>query len=113
MQLMEPLRKLRQDCSMPSILQKTDQRINKNLLKPDDLLQHLISNTELKAKTELRTIGSSLNGLAALKVSQNQCVEAMAIYKKVLKWASDYKDNIRYNYRVELSSALNAFQLIQ
>lgn len=100
---MEPLRKLRQDCSMPSILQKTDQRINKNLLKPDDLLQHLISNTEIKAKSELRTIASSLNGLAALKISQNQCDEAIALYKKVLKWANDYKENIRYKCQVELS----------
>lgn len=92
---MEPLRKLRQDCSMPSILQKTDQRINKNLLRPDDLLQHLISNTEIKAKSELRTIGSSLNGLAALNIIQNNFGAAIEMYKKVLKWATDYTGNIR------------------
>lgn len=92
---MEPLRKLRQDCSMPSVLQKNDQRINKNLLKPDDLLQHLISNTEIKAKSELRTIGSSLNGLAALHISQNKCGDAIVTYKQVLKWATDYNGSIR------------------
>lgn len=95
LQLMEPLRKIRQDCSMPSVLQKTDQRINKNLLRPDDLLQHLISNTEIKAKTELRTIGSSLNGLAALHIGEKNYDAAIAMYKKVLKWAAEYTGNIR------------------
>lgn len=95
LKLMEPLRKLRQDCSMPSILQKNDQRINKSLLKPDDLLQHLISNTEIKTKSEIRTIGSSLNGLAALLIIQNKYDDAIGMYKKVLRWAADYTGNIR------------------
>lgn len=92
---MEPLRKLRHDCSMPSILQKTDQRVNKSLLKPADLLQHMFSNTEIKVKSELRTVVSSLNGLAALYISQNKPGEAIKMYKKVLKWAAHYTGNIR------------------
>lgn len=69
--------------------------MNKNLLKPDDLLQHLISNTEIKTKSELRTIASSLNGLAALHIIQNKCAAAITMYKNVLKWATDYTTNIR------------------
>lgn len=66
-------------------------------MKPDELLAHLMGVNEIDAKAQLRTIGSSLNGLAALHVIKNNPIEAAKTYKKVLQWAKDYNDKIRYN----------------
>lgn len=59
---MEPLRKLRYDCTVPRIFER-DRRATNECMKPDQLLKYLVKNNENKTKSELRTIGSSLNGL--------------------------------------------------
>lgn len=92
--VLEPLRKLRQDCTIPSVLERNLGQSKKNL-KPDELLKHLTAKNEIEAKTELRTITSSINGIAALHVIRNEPVEAAKMYKSVLKWAKDYNEKIR------------------
>lgn len=91
---MEPLRKLRQDCTVPC-LNGSDKAMPKKTLKPDQLLLHLMNVNEMEAKSQLRTIGSSLNGLAALNVIKTNPAEAAKMYKSVLKWAKDYNEKIR------------------
>lgn len=59
---MEPLRKLRQDCTVPMVFNRSEVLSTKKVLNPKELLQHMTSNTENDCKTELRTIVSSLNG---------------------------------------------------
>lgn len=81
---------------MPSIPRKTNQHTNMKLQRPEDLLQHLVSNAENKAKSDLRTIVSSLNGQAALHLVQNNNAAAIQKYEKVLQWAADYSKIIRY-----------------
>lgn len=87
---MDPLRKLRQDCSVPRIFEG----IGKRTLKPDELLEHLYKNTEIEAKSQLRSIASSLNGIAAMHIITENQAEASKLYKSVLKWAKDYNEKI-------------------
>lgn len=88
---MEPLRKLRQDCTIPSV---SDQGKQKKNLKPEELLTHLTTVNENDAKQELRTITSSLNGIAAIQMIKGEPDEAIKMYKRVLKWAKDYNEKI-------------------
>ncbi|CAM6031634.1 unnamed protein product, partial [Sphagnum compactum] len=92
--LMEPLRKIRQDCNVPSIFQRTTtmDQATKKLLSPAQLHDHLISTTEQEVKTCLRTIASSFNGMAACYIMRSDYQEAIQSYQKVLKLASDYHD---------------------
>uniref|UniRef100_A0A336MKX4 CSON001404 protein n=1 Tax=Culicoides sonorensis TaxID=179676 RepID=A0A336MKX4_CULSO len=92
--LMEPLRKLRQDCTVPSVFSKTrdDQMAQKKLLSPVELHEHMIKNTEVEMKTCLRTISSSLNGIAACQIMQKNFPSAITSYQNVLKLASEYHD---------------------
>lgn len=62
LQILEPLRKLRQDCTVPSIFERNEQATIKRSLRPNELYKHLFSNCELECKSELRSIASSLNG---------------------------------------------------
>lgn len=90
-QVLEPLRKLRQDCTIPSV---SERGMQKKSLKPEELLTHLTSVNENDAKQELRTITSSLNGIAAIQMIKGEVAEAIKMYKKVLKWAKEYNEKI-------------------
>ena len=87
---LEPLRCLRQDCTIPSIVSKSfDQAKTKITLKPEQLHDHLVSKASLETKSALRTICSSINGIAALKIAEHKFEEALTLYKHVLKLASE------------------------
>lgn len=88
--LLEPLRKLRQDCTVPSLVHKgQDQHITKKLLSPDELFSHLVSNNEIECKAQLRTIASSLNGLAGVALLTDDVQLAIKYYKSVLQRAKE------------------------
>lgn len=90
--LLEPLRKLRQDCTVPSVVYKNMDQISKRLLSPDELYSHLVTTNEIQSKTHLRTIVSSLNGLAGIALLLNDMVLAVKYYKSVLKRAEENKN---------------------
>lgn len=90
---MEPLRKLRQDCTVPTIF-KERQTKNKTVLTPDKLLKHMKTNNETDCKNELRTIISTMNGIAALHVIKKNYKLAEMMYRQVLRWAKDYTGTV-------------------
>lgn len=61
---MTPLRKLRQDCTVPTIFQKSNKHETavKKVLTPDELLKHMMNTNEINCKERLRMIASCLNG---------------------------------------------------
>lgn len=93
--VLEPLRKLRQDCSIPSITERNFGAGKRNL-KPDELLKHLTGKNEVEAKSELRSIAWCLNGIAGLHLIRNETPDAIKSYRRVLQWAKDYSEKIRY-----------------
>lgn len=64
---MEPLRKLRQDCTNPTTFKNIsgpgqETAVKKVLLAPEELLKHMISKNEISCKESLKIIAKSLNG---------------------------------------------------
>jgi hypothetical protein len=51
-----------------------------------------VKKTTLECKSALRTICSSFNGIAALKIAEEKYEEATGMYKQVLRLAKDYND---------------------
>lgn len=88
--LMEPLRKLRQDCTMPTVVSRGDQ-VQKRLLSPDELYSHLLSVNELDCKAKLRSIVSNLNGLAGIACIMQDFELAAKYYKSVLRRSEENK----------------------
>lgn len=107
--LLEPLRKLRFDCTVPSILNRVpNENINKRILTPNELHNHLIKNTEHECKTCLRTISSGLNGIAGCHIAKAQFTEAIACYKSLLKLASEYNSpNIHVDTLLQIHAIHN------
>ena len=109
----EPLRQLRKDCIVPSIQQRADFTY-KRTVKSKELLDHLIARNENKSKVELRTIVSSLNGLAGISLVINEYDESIKYYKSVLNYSNNYKDNINVDTLLKIhaiTNLLDAYEL--
>jgi E3 ubiquitin-protein ligase SHPRH len=93
---LEPLRKIRQDCTIANLYVGTNNQTKvKQTLRAEQLHEHLVSKASIECKSALRTICSSLNGMAAIKIAEENYHEAIDLYKQVLKMGSDYKGTIR------------------
>lgn len=102
-QILEPLRKLRQDCSVPRAAELSGKRI----MQQDELLKHLLKNSENDAKSQLRSVTSSLNGMAALHIIKDNAAEAAKLYRCVLQWANEYNDRIAVDSLLQIHSIHN------
>lgn len=92
---MEPLRILRQDCTVPSVLrgqlEQEGYSIDNSILSTEELHRKLMYKQELDCKTHLRSIVSNLNGLAALDAIDSDYKAAIAKYRVVLRYAAENK----------------------
>lgn len=62
-QIMEPLRKLRRDCTVPTIAQKIQGLFVRKIIKTRaELHEHMVQSKEFECKRELEIIASSCNG---------------------------------------------------
>ncbi|XP_058460410.1 E3 ubiquitin-protein ligase SHPRH [Malaya genurostris] len=110
--LTEPLRKLRQDCTIPSIIHRSDQLATKKLLTPNELHEHLTTNNEMECKKQLRSIVSSINGMAAIHVIRKEYDQAIKMYKSVLRWADDYQGSISVDSLLQIHALCNLLDVV-
>ncbi|XP_058066092.1 E3 ubiquitin-protein ligase SHPRH [Anopheles bellator] len=110
--LMEPLRKLRQDCTIPSVLHVGGGALQaKKLLTPTELHEHLVTCNVNDCKSQLRTIVSMINGLAALHVLQHEPEQAIRLYLSTLRWADDYTGAISVDSLLQIHALHNLIEL--
>ncbi|XP_055700948.1 E3 ubiquitin-protein ligase SHPRH [Phlebotomus papatasi] len=111
--LLEPLRKLRLDCTVPSIVRghRQDQTTVKKILGPNELHAHLVANNENEAKAQLRNIASSFNGLAGIAMIRNDREEAERMYKAVLRRAKDYTGTICVDSLLQIHALHNLIEI--
>ncbi|XP_055611063.1 E3 ubiquitin-protein ligase SHPRH [Uranotaenia lowii] len=110
--LMEPLRKLRQDCTIPTLLHRSDQLSIKKMLTPTELREHLITSNENDCKSQLRSIVSSINGMAAVHVIRKEYDQALKMYKSALRWAEDYQGAISVDSLLQIHALHNLIEVI-
>ncbi|CRL06169.1 CLUMA_CG018880, isoform A [Clunio marinus] len=92
---LEPLKRLRQDCTIPSafgISKNAVQLKFKKPLKPEQLHEYLTTKVSLNVKSALRGICSSINAIAGIKIATEDYDEARKLYKDLLKLAKDYNN---------------------
>ncbi|XP_055627280.1 E3 ubiquitin-protein ligase SHPRH [Toxorhynchites rutilus septentrionalis] len=109
--IMEPLRKLRQDCTIPSVIHRSDQLTMKKLLTPNELRQHLITTNEIDCKSQLRSIASSINGMAAIYLIKRDYDRAIKMYKSTLRWADDYQGTISVDSLLQIHALHNLLEV--
>uniref|UniRef100_A0A1B0GI16 Putative dna repair protein rad16 n=1 Tax=Lutzomyia longipalpis TaxID=7200 RepID=A0A1B0GI16_LUTLO len=112
--LLKPLRKLRLDCTVPSVVRahRSDQAVVKKTLAPNELHAHLVGNNEIEAKAQLRTIVSSFNALAGIAMIKDDPSEAEKMYKAVLRRAKDYTGAISVDSLLQIHALHNLIEII-
>lgn len=110
---MEPVRKLRQDCTIPSILHRLDQTTTTKMLTPTELHDHLITKNEMDCKSQIRSIVSNLNGMAAIHVIRKEYDQAIKMYKSVLRWADDYQGVICVDSLLQIHALHNLLEVLR
>uniref|UniRef100_A0A0A1XCW3 E3 ubiquitin-protein ligase SHPRH n=1 Tax=Zeugodacus cucurbitae TaxID=28588 RepID=A0A0A1XCW3_ZEUCU len=114
--ILQPLLKIRQSCIIPVVNTGSGQHKGssnvqqKQFLQPKDLHAHLKSTNELECKSELRTMASSYNGMAAIYFIKGNYEQAIKHYESVLRLARDYKD---INITVDSLLQIHALHNIQ
>ncbi|XP_053963813.1 E3 ubiquitin-protein ligase SHPRH isoform X1 [Anastrepha ludens] len=114
--LLQPLLKIRQCCIIPVVNTSSGHKKNsanvlqKQFLQPKDLHAHLKSTNEIECKSELRTMASSYNGMAAIYFIQGNYEQAIKNYEMVLRLSRDYKD---INITVDSLLQIHALHNIQ
>lgn len=111
--LMEPMRKLRQDCSIPSVLHRSDQLTTKKMLTPTELHEHLVTSNEMDCKSQLRSVVSSINGMAAIHVIRKEYDQAIKMYKSALRWAEDYQGTISVDSLLQIHALHNILEVMR
>lgn len=93
---MEPLRILRQDCTVPSVLREqiAVEVHGHGSVSSEELHRRLMSKHVIECKNQLRTVVSNLNGLAALDAIDSDYKAAIAKYRVVLRYAAENTDAI-------------------
>ncbi|KAL7038671.1 hypothetical protein ACKWTF_009651 [Chironomus riparius] len=109
--LMEPLRKIRQDCTIANLFSNTnDQTRVKQTLRAEQLHEHLVSKASIECKSALRTICSSLNGMAAIKIAEMKYDDAMSYYGQVFRFARDYTGVVSVDSMLQIHSYHNMIE---
>lgn len=110
--LLEHMRKLRQDCTIPSIFnRKTESCLVKQTLSPKELQDHLVSKHEIECKSQLRTVASSLNGMAAIHIAKSEFDPAIKCYKSVLKWDQENTGTIHVDALLKIHAIHNLIDI--
>ncbi|XP_067626775.1 E3 ubiquitin-protein ligase SHPRH [Eurosta solidaginis] len=118
--ILHPLLKIRQCCTIPVVNaglrmqnRNTAAVQQKLFLQPKDLHAHLKSTNEIECKSELRTMASSYNGMAAIYFIRCNYDEAIKNYEMVLRLARDYKDiNITVDSLLQIHALHNIQQAV-
>uniref|UniRef100_A0A182XYS9 RING-type domain-containing protein n=1 Tax=Anopheles stephensi TaxID=30069 RepID=A0A182XYS9_ANOST len=112
--LLEPLRKLRLDCTIPSVLHVGATTLHaKKLLTPAELHEHLVTTNVNDCKGQLRSVVSSLNGMAAVHILQQSYSQAVRLYQASLRWADDYQGTISVDTLLQIHAIHNLLDLLR
>uniref|UniRef100_A0A182SRK5 RING-type domain-containing protein n=1 Tax=Anopheles maculatus TaxID=74869 RepID=A0A182SRK5_9DIPT len=112
--LLEPLRKLRLDCTIPSVLHVGATTLQaKKLLTPAELHEHLVTANVNDCKGQLRSVVSSLNGMAAVHILQQSYNQAFRLYQATLRWADDYQGTISVDTLLQIHAIHNLLDLLR
>ncbi|CAL4062937.1 unnamed protein product, partial [Meganyctiphanes norvegica] len=90
--LLQPLLKLRQACNHPQIVKGQFQSLNRKTMTMEQLLENLIKKTKVETEEAHRLLVAAMNGLAAIHMIRNEWVEAVNMYRAVLRSVQDHSN---------------------
>ncbi|WOK95874.1 hypothetical protein Cni_G04581 [Canna indica] len=110
--LIGPLLKLRQACCHPQVGSSGLCSLQQNPLTMEEILDVLIGKSKIEGEEALRKIISSLNGLAAIAIIEEDAKKAVSLYREALALADENSVDFRLDPLLSLHIHHNLAELI-
>ncbi|XP_067124798.1 E3 ubiquitin-protein ligase SHPRH [Centruroides vittatus] len=113
MQLLYPLRRLRQACCHPQAVRGEFLPIQKSTLTMEEILTSLIKKVKIECEEAHRQSIAALNGLAGIHIIREEYVEAVEKYREVLKSVEDHSTHIKTDKLQQLHTLHNLAEILE
>ncbi|XP_077977892.1 E3 ubiquitin-protein ligase SHPRH-like [Glandiceps talaboti] len=111
--MMWPLLKLRQACCHPQAVRGEFLPLHKSTMTMEELLKSLTQKTKLECEESHRQFICALNGLAALHIIREEYVDAVDMYREVLRAVEEHRGQLKTDSLQRLHTLYNLNELLE
>ncbi|XP_056016724.1 E3 ubiquitin-protein ligase SHPRH-like isoform X5 [Ostrea edulis] len=114
-QLLGPLLRLRQACCHPQAVKGEflPLHLRRSAMTMEELLESLTKKTRTECEESHRLLIAAFNGLAGWYIINEQFVDAVEMYREVLRSVEEHKDRLRTDDLQQLHAMYNLDEILQ
>ncbi|XP_040916643.1 E3 ubiquitin-protein ligase SHPRH [Toxotes jaculatrix] len=107
-----PLLRLRQACCHPQAVRGEFLPLQKSTMTMEELLKSLQKKCRVECEEAHRQLVCALNGLAGIHIIRDEFVEAVELYREVLRSSEEHKDRLKTDSLQRLHATHNLMELL-
>uniref|UniRef100_A0A8C4NY65 SNF2 histone linker PHD RING helicase n=1 Tax=Dicentrarchus labrax TaxID=13489 RepID=A0A8C4NY65_DICLA len=107
-----PLLRLRQACCHPQAVRGEFLPLQKSTMTMEELLKSLQKKCRVECEEAHRQLVCALNGLAGIHIIRNEFVEAVEMYREVLRSSEEHKGRLKTDSLQRLHATHNLMELL-
>ncbi|XP_058471477.1 E3 ubiquitin-protein ligase SHPRH isoform X1 [Solea solea] len=107
-----PLLRLRQACCHPQAVRGEFLPLQKSTMTMEELLKSLQKKCRVECEEAHRQLVCALNGLAGIHIIRDDFVEAVEMYREVLRSSEEHKDRLKTDSLQRLHATHNLMELL-
>uniref|UniRef100_A0A665XCI1 SNF2 histone linker PHD RING helicase n=1 Tax=Echeneis naucrates TaxID=173247 RepID=A0A665XCI1_ECHNA len=107
-----PLLRLRQACCHPQAVRGEFLPLQKSTMTMEELLKSLQKKCRVECEEAHRQLVCALNGLAGIHIIRDEFVEAVEMYREVLRSSEEHKDRLKTDSLQRLHATHNLMELL-
>ncbi|KAM4625102.1 E3 ubiquitin-protein ligase SHPRH isoform 2-T2 [Polymixia lowei] len=110
--ILYPLLRLRQACCHPQAVRGEFLPFQKSTMTMEELLKSLQKKCRVECEEAHRQLVCALNGLAGIHIIRNEFVEAVEMYREVLRSSEEHKGRLKTDSLQRLHATHNLMELL-
>ncbi|XP_061599926.1 E3 ubiquitin-protein ligase SHPRH isoform X2 [Cololabis saira] len=110
--ILYPLLRLRQACCHPQAVRGEFLPLQKSTMTMEELLKSLQKKCRVECEEAHRQLVCALNGLAGIHIIRGEFVEAVEMYREVLRSSEEHKDRLKTDSLQRLHATHNLMELL-
>ncbi|XP_036398271.1 E3 ubiquitin-protein ligase SHPRH [Megalops cyprinoides] len=110
--ILYPLLRLRQACCHPQAVRGEFLPFQKSTMTMEELLKSLQKKCRVECEEAHRQLVCALNGLAGIHIIRGEFVEAVELYREVLRSSEEHKDRLKTDSLQRLHATHNLMELL-
>ncbi|XP_059907185.1 E3 ubiquitin-protein ligase SHPRH isoform X1 [Gadus macrocephalus] len=110
--ILYPLLRLRQACCHPQAVRGEFLPLQKSTMTMEELLKSLQKKCRVECEEAHRQLVCAFNGLAGIHIIRDEFVEAVEMYREVLRSSEEHKDRLKTDSLQRLHATHNLMELL-